>query len=269
MKKEQRPHSYWHGFAIQFLCIFITSSVLSAANCNKIIITSDPEYPPFHWYNGAALRGASIRIVTRVLEDMNIPYELRYLGPFARVLAMAQAGKVDIVTTLKDTPERRAYLTFTSTPAFQNPIGVFVASNKAISYSRWQDLQSLRGGITHGNRFGEPFDSYMRNNLQIEEANSTEANFKKLAVGRIDFFITGYYAGLAYLAGQQLQKGFIALKPFVSESDNYIAFVSASPCMQYMDEFNRRLTELVKSGEHTALIEQSLQEWRLAPYLVH
>lgn len=255
--------------ALPHLCLAVVGATAwAAAACPKVVITSDPEYPPLHWYNGTELRGASIKVVTRILESMSVPYELSYVGPFARVLATAQNGnKVDIVTTLKDTPERRAFLTYTAQPAFGNPVAVFMAREKAIHYSGWPDLRPLRGGIARGNRFGEPFDTYMQTNLNIEEANSAEVNFRKLAVGRIDYLITGYYAGLAYLAAQKQQDNFVALKPFVTESTNYIAFVSSSPCIQYLNEFNRRLAEFVKSGEAPRLIEEALQEWRRAPRL--
>jgi polar amino acid transport system substrate-binding protein len=54
------------------------------------------------------LHGVSIAIAKRVLDDLKIPYEVRYLGPFPRVMVAAERGDIDVVATLKKTPEREA-----------------------------------------------------------------------------------------------------------------------------------------------------------------
>jgi polar amino acid transport system substrate-binding protein len=99
------------------------------ADCPRVVLTADPGYPPLHWYDGHALRGASIEIAKRVLGDLNIPYEVRYVGPLARVMAMAQHGDVDMVATLKKTPEREAFLLYPKTAAMANPVAVFAMRN--------------------------------------------------------------------------------------------------------------------------------------------
>ena len=238
-----------------------------AAPCDKVVVTADPEYPPLHWYDGSALHGASVRVVTRVLDDIGVPYELRYVGPFARVMSLAQAGQVDVVTTLKITPERQAFLTFTTQPAFVNPVAVFVARDKPIAFEHWTDLQGHLGGVVRGNRFGEPFDEFMHRHLRIEEVDTLAANFRKLELGRLDYVVTGYYAGMASLGALRLDDRIVPLKRFVNESANHVAFVSASPCMQYFDAFNRRLGELVKAGVPQEMISESLKEWRASPVL--
>src|SRR6516225_9999020 len=91
------------------------------ADCERLVLTADPGYPPLHWYDGKTLRGASISIAQRVLTDLGIAYEVRYVGPFARVMAMAERGEVDMVTTLKKTSEREGFLLYPKTAAMANP----------------------------------------------------------------------------------------------------------------------------------------------------
>ncbi|MBV8659358.1 MAG: transporter substrate-binding domain-containing protein, partial [Burkholderiales bacterium] len=229
---------------------------------------ADPAYPPLHWYDGHAMRGASVELVKHILGDLNIPYEVRFVGPFARVLYAAKAGHVDIVTTLKRTPEREAFLTYTAQPAFINPVAVFVDSARSFTYTQWSDLIGKRGGVIHGNKFGEPFDTYLSSRLYTEEADTLDNNFRKLFAGRIDYVITGYYTGTSYLQSKEPGSSVVALKPYVNESTNYVAFVTQSACLKYLTDFNRRLVELLKTQEPDQLIQRAQAEWRIAPVIV-
>ena len=101
-------------FAIIWGLIFCAAG---RAQCTKMVITADPTYPPLHYYDGTTLKGASIEIAKRVLEDLKIPYEIRYVGPLARVLLLATRGEVDMVTTLKKNSEREEFLLYPKTAA--------------------------------------------------------------------------------------------------------------------------------------------------------
>lgn len=152
------------NFTRAIVGIALTACVSLAAHseCERMVLAADPDYPPLHWYDGETLRGASIAIAKRVLDDLNIPYEVRYLGPFPRVLAAAERGDIDMVATLKKTPAREEFLLFPNTPALANPVAVFVARDSPLEFHGRADLVGLRGGITRGNVFGDGFDDYMR-----------------------------------------------------------------------------------------------------------
>ena len=170
------------------------------AECKQLVVTTHPAYKPLHWYDGQEMRGASIELARQVLDEMQVPYEIRYVGPWPRVLKLAEVGKVDVVMSLKNTPDRREYMDFTSTPSFSNPMAVFVRQDHAFSFTRWEDLIGKRGGVNAGDHYGEGFDEFLQDQLQVEATTEMSANFRKLAIGRIDYFVTGLYPGLSYLA---------------------------------------------------------------------
>ncbi|MBV8659102.1 MAG: transporter substrate-binding domain-containing protein [Burkholderiales bacterium] len=258
----------WKKSLIAALGVVVMAGAARAERmCERVVVTGDPSYPPLHWYDGHTMHGAGIELVKHILTDLNIPYEVRFVGPFARVLASAKAGHIDIVTTLKRTPEREAFLSYTVQPAFINPVAVFVDSTHPIAYAQWSDLIGKRGGTIHGNKFGEPFDTYLSSHLSTEEADSMEINFRKLSAGRIDYVITGYYAGTSYLQSKGPGGAIVALRPYVNESNNYVAFVTQSPCIKYLADFNRRLIELLKTSEPDQLIQHAQATWRAAPVI--
>lgn len=245
------------------LALMIAPLGVLAADCSKVVISADSDYAPLHWYDGKRLTGASIEIATRALSALNIPYEVRYVGPFNRVLKEAETGEVAMVSSLKNTPERQQYLAFASVPLFPNPIAVFVARDQRFAYSEWKDLIGKRGAITLGNQFGGGFDEFLRDHLTIETAQKFYMNFSKLDSGRIDYLITGYYNGVIYLNQSGQADRFVPLRPFVTETDNYIAMSRANPCVKLLPRINAQLEAMQKRGELRAVLQSFESDLRI------
>jgi polar amino acid transport system substrate-binding protein len=238
------------------------------AQCTKAIVAADPSYPPLHWFDGQTMQGASIAIIKRVLDDLKIAYEVRTVGPLTRVLAAAERGDIDIVVTLKKTPEREGFLLYPKTPALDNPIAVFTARERPIKFGGRGDLIGLNGGITRGNVFGDGFDEYLEKNLTVEAADSPESNFGKLALGRIDYFITGYYAGMAYLLKRGDDSHFKVEIPFLVNTPNYVTLTRKGHCAGQLEAIDARLAQLKKSGVLADLARQSFITWKAQPTVV-
>jgi polar amino acid transport system substrate-binding protein len=221
-----------------------------------------------HWYDGSTLQGASIEIAKRALNDLKIPYEVRYVGPLPRVLLKAERGEVDMIATLKKTPDRERFLSYPKTSAFSNPVAVFAARNHPFPFRVRADLVGLRGGITSGNLFGDGLDEYLREHLKFEEANSSENNFDKLRLGRIDYFITGYYAGMAFLSRRGDEEKFIALTPYVAATQNYLVLARNGHCGDKLAMIDEQLAIMKKNGVFDELIRQAVIKWKQRPILV-
>lgn len=249
--------------------VLLAGSTLSAqALCTRLVLAADPDYPPLHWYDGETMHGASIAIAKRVLDDLKIPYEVRYVGPFPRVMVAAERGDIDMVSTLKKTPEREAFLLYPKTTALANPVAVFASRERPFEFKTRADLVGLRGGITRGNVFGDGFDDYMKQHLDVEAANSPENNFSKLGAGRLDYFITGYYAGMAYLLKRGDEQRFVAKSPFLVDTPNYVVLTRNGQCADKLEAIDQRLAQLKKSGVLDELIRDAFAQWKANP-VVH
>jgi polar amino acid transport system substrate-binding protein len=252
------------------VCPLVLASLALAAraDCNRVVLTSDPAYPPMHWYDGETLQGASIEIAKRVLDDLKIPYEVRYVGPFPRVIALAERGEVDMIATLKKTPERETFLLYPATPALSNPVSVFSFRERSFEFKGRQDLVGHRGGITRGNLFGNGLDDFLKEKLAVEEANSPEGNFNKLAMGRIDYFITGYFTGMAFLLKRGDEERFVAHTPFLTDTPNYVVLTRNGKCADKLEQVEARLAILKRTGVLEELTRKSLQKWKAHPVMV-
>jgi len=260
-------HRWFSDLFVLFTVSLATSAtVLAQETCPKVVISADPAYPPLHWYNGDHFQGASITLTTKALNALGIPYELRYLGPWKRVLNAAKNGSLDLVTSLKDTPERREFLTF-SAPLLSNPVAVFVRKDKTFRYTKKEDLIGLHGGVARGNRFGQPFDQFMDDYLQVEVAHNMETSFRMLIAHRFDYVLTGYYPATNALMTSKLDQQIQAVRPFVTETSNLVGFVSKSPCLKYLDAFNEQIEKMRKNGDIDRELKKATEEWRRHPML--
>lgn len=238
------------------------------ADCSKLVVTADPAYPPMHWYDGTQLQGASIEIAKRVLGELKIPYEVRYVGPFARVVKLAERGEVDMIATLKKTPEREQFLLYPQLPALSNPVAVFQARERPFPFQGRADLVGKKGGITRGNMFGDDFDQFLKTELKIESADNPESNFNKLALGRIDYFITGYYTGMAYLLKRGDEQRFAPMSPYLVDAPNYLVLTQKGRCADKLEAIDAKLAQLKKAGVIDELIKLSFANWKAHPQVV-
>ncbi|WP_428561552.1 MAG: substrate-binding periplasmic protein [Solidesulfovibrio sp. DCME] len=229
--------------------------------CQAIVYSTNPHYPPYDWaVSDAAFDGASIELLTRVVPE-GVTLKPLVL-PWKRALYLAGQGEIDLLVSLRITPEREQYLDFTNHRAFPNPIVAFVRKDRAFPYHGWDDLRGRLGGVSLGDTFGGGFDEYLRANLRVEQAPSMEENFRKLAAGRIDYCVTSLYVGQAYLARHPLAQAIVALEPPISNQDIHFAMSKRSPCLALLDRISRALAQLDAQGVPEALLHSSLRRYQ-------
>lgn len=246
---------------IRAICLVLGLSGPAWSACDRILYSTNPNYPPYSWVNKSGkLEGASLDLLRRVAPHGIALVEVVY--PWKRAMALAEQGKIDLLLSLRITPEREKGLIFTSRPAFPNPITAFVRKDLSINYKGWADLKGMSGAISAGDTFGFGFDEYLRSELTFEEGYTLVQNFHKLALGRIDYFVSGKYLGEAYLAQTGLDKDIMALTPPLTSGDIYFALSRHSPCAAYLDEISANLGALDSAGENVKILQKNLELFR-------
>lgn len=226
--------------------------------CQAIVYSANPSYPPYHWDDGSGqFDGASIELLQMVAPP-GVSLKPIVL-PWKRALLLAENGDVDLLVSLRITPERSSYLVFTSNRAFPNPIVVFARKDRTFPFNSWADLKGRRGGISAGDTFGGGFDEYWRADLSIEEAKNMESNFEKLEAGRIDYFVTSKYVGEAYSASHPLKHGIVCLGKPISTQDIHFGFSKRSPCAALVEQMSSKLQELDRKGVPEQLLKKHLR----------
>lgn len=227
-----------------------------AGQCREITYSTNPNYPPYDWAVGNGFEGASIDLLKMVVPQGVTLKPAVY--PWKRALRLAEEGKIDLLVSLRITPERSRYLVFTTHRAFPNPIVVFVRKDQAFAFTSWDELKSRRGGVSLGDTFGGGFDEYWKRELNVDVASNMENNFRKLEAGRIDYFVTGKYVGEAYFAISPPCKALIALDPPVSDQDIHFGFSRLSPCAALVKQVSANLAKLDGQGVPDQLLKKHL-----------
>ena len=241
---------------ILLLSILATPYSIADDACQNIIISSHPNYPPFHWNEGNTLTGASIAISKEIFEILGVNVEIIYVGPWKRVLRNAKNGKIDFIPALKKNLEREAYLRFTKEAFAPNPVAVFARTGEFEPLRGLVQLEGKLGSINAGDRHGSPIDSFILSQSSILRLSDTEQNFHMLERKRIDYFITGYHTGTDYIQFNNLDDKFEAILVYYQPVvHNAFTHQYAKKCKYIVDAFNVKLSEFHRNGRITAAIE--------------
>ena len=249
----------FRAWSLCHLLAVMAMPCMATAQCNTLVYATNPSYPPYGWSEDQhSYRGASIDLL-----PLLIPGHIKLQAvvyPWKRAQQMAQEGRIDLLLSLRKTPEREAYLLFSHQPIFANPIAIFRLKGKQASVADWQTLVGLRGGVSRGDSFGKKFDLFLQQKLTVEEAGSMQENFEKLRRGRIDYFVSGQYAGNYYLREHGLEHEIVALQPPVTDESIHIGFSRLSPCQALEPYVSQRLAELERSGYIQRLLDGYLHD---------
>lgn len=249
----------FRAWSLGYLLGVLAMPCMAASQCETLVYATNPAYPPYGWSEDQlSYRGASIDLL-----PLLVPAGVKLKAvvyPWKRAQQMAQEGRIDLLLSLRKTPERETYLLFSHHPIFANPIAIFRLRGKQNSMDDWQTLVGLRGGVSLGDTFGSKFDLFLQQHLTVETADSMQENFEKLRLGRIDYFVSGQYAGHYYLHRQSMEREIEVLSPPVTNESIHIGFSRRSPCQALEPYVSARLQELEQSGYIKRLLDSYLQD---------
>ena len=265
MVTMQRKCSYKVIALSLFIGNFTTHSLASSLasshqSYNEVVVSAHPDYAPFHWVDDGRFTGASIDITGSILTGMGVPWRAEYVGPWKRVLQKAYSGEVDLIPALKKTTEREQFLNYTNSHFYNNPIAIYGrATSELRDVKNLEDLNGRVGAVNAGDSHGEKVDAYLsvQNVMQVKGIAQI---FEMLKMGRIDYFVIGKQTAESYLKNEGLKTHF----EIILEIDNAVvhhAFSKRSSCLYLKDEFDKRLEQMVISGEVENAINIYKERW--------
>jgi polar amino acid transport system substrate-binding protein len=249
--------SKWLG-----ILLLISQQVMAKEECSKITISSHPDYPPFHWRVDDRLIGASIEVSKNIFSELGIEVDVKYIGPWKRVLKSAKDGKIDFIPALKKTKSRQEFLQFTSNAFASNPVAVFMRKDETRLPSKLSDLEGLFGSISAGDKHGEPIDSFLDKQRNLQRIHGIAQNFQMLDLKRTDYFVDGFYSAHNFLVVNN-SRGLFKVPLLFEEPKVHNGFTKAygERCPEVLKQFDRRLKLMSKSTEITNAIERYNQIW--------
>ncbi|HEX5930665.1 MAG TPA: transporter substrate-binding domain-containing protein [Methyloceanibacter sp.] len=245
-----------------FAALALTSTAAFAAgDCAKITATGHPQYPVIAFKEGDAIAGAAPMLVEAIAKQLNIPLQSKPMGSWADAQAAARDGKADMIFGIYHNDERAQYLDYVQ-PAFMfDDVAVFVAKGKAFPFEGQDDLIGKKGVTNEGESYGNAFDAFMKDKLDVARTNGIDEAFNALLSGKADYLIAGYYPGLAEAAKAGVKDEVEVLDQALLTAEMFVAFSKKSPCAAMADKFGQAITEMTTDGRFDTMLTDATAKW--------
>lgn len=154
---------------------------------------------PWTTENDGVYGGAYTEVMRELARRSGMTLQIKPC-PLRRCLFMLEQGDADVMIGVRDTPRRSAYLQFLQTPYREHSADrvFYVRKGGNIVINEYADLAPLRIGVKFGAEHVRRIEHDC--NLHKEAVKDMEANFQKLALGRIDAVLIPEDQGEAVVA---------------------------------------------------------------------
>ncbi|MNH93017.1 Arginine transport system permease protein ArtQ [compost metagenome] len=215
-----------------------------------LIMGTSPDYPPYESVdakNSGEIVGLDIDIAKYITSQLG--YELKISSmDFNGLIAALQTGRVDFVMSgMSVTEERKPNVDFSNIYYIARNT---IVSDKKNGFQTLDDLKDKRIGVQLGSTQETVVADFK--DAQIKSLNRISDLIQEVKSNRIDAAIVEDAVALGYTsANPDLQ--FTAIPSGESDEGYAIAFPKGSPLVE---DFNRMLTQMEKSGEKEAIIQK-------------
>lgn len=247
-----------------FVALTLTGGAAFAEECTKITATGHRYYPVIAYRDGDKIVGAAPTLVETIAKQINIPLESKYMGTWEEAQAAARDGKADMIFGLYYNDERATYFDYVQ-PAFTfDDVAIFVLKGREFPFTDKNDLIGKKGVTNLGESFGNEFDAFMKEKLDVARAHGIDGAFKDLLDGKADYLIAGYYPGLAEAAREGVEDKVGPLKQALLSQEMFVAFSKKSPCRSLVDKFGQGILELTTNDSFNHMMDDAKTAWNNA-----
>lgn len=245
-----------------FVALALTGNATFAADeCAKITATGHPQYPVIAFRDGGKMVGAAPMLVEAIAKELKIPLESKYMGSWADAQAATRDGKADMIFGIYYNDERATYLDYVK-PAFMfDDVAIFVVKGKEFPFKGQDDLIGKKGVTNQGESYGNDFDAFMKDKLDVARTDGIDDAFKDLLAGKADYLIAGYYPGLADAAKAGIKDQVVPLDQALLTAEMFVAFSKKSPCRSLAEGFGKGITEMTTDGRFDKILTDAMTAW--------
>jgi polar amino acid transport system substrate-binding protein len=243
--------------------VFLTATLGGAAqpvSAQSLIASGNPYAPPVVWEENKKLAGVAPDLVNEIFTELSLPYTVRLLSDWERVQEAAKKGEIDLIVSAYRNDERSTYLNF-SIPYLPEQTVIVVEKGKEFKFSSWDALKGKRGVSGLGESYGQRFDSYSAENLDISYYRLERA-IETMNLGKADYLIIDLYTALIYARLLQGEDSITILDPPVTTENFHLAVTKDSPLNDHLDAINKKLGEKIAAGKVNELVLTHFDRWQ-------
>lgn len=216
------------------------------------------DWPPYHMEENGRPSGLASEIILEIFRRLEVTYEINFY-PWKRCMKMYESGRADAVYLISRFPfkqEREKHLYYPETPICKVSYVFFIRKKdkEKLRFKSFDDLAGYGIGVTSGYSYSGDFWKGIKGRARVEEADTDEQNFKKLANNRFDYFPCEKYVGALLIKEMGLEDKITYIEKPIFEKSYFIAFSrhSAYPDIKKLvPAFDAALKDYYKSGAFT------------------
>jgi polar amino acid transport system substrate-binding protein len=210
--------------------------------------TGHPNWPPFSWQSGDKIIGIGAELSEIIFRELGLKVVCEATGNWKRAQAQAEFGAADIIVGAYLTEDRKRYLAYPASPYMDDANVVWVARDKPIVFHKWEDLIGKTGTAMLGESYGEKFDRFIKDRLQIDWVNSPTQSLTMLAMGRVNYYPFSLYGGQIQVQQLGFAGRIVNLPDVISTEGTYIGISKKSRFLKYLPQIEAAIVRLRADG---------------------
>lgn len=210
---------------------------------------ADSPFPPYVLGNYAleAEGGIAVETAKELFSRMDMRAEIT-LHPWKRVLKLAKSGLSDGILLLMKTPEREEFLVYTIPYIISREMFYFnTEAHHDFTWNTYNDIARYTIGLVQGYTYGEEFLKAVETyNLNVQYADNTETNIRKLAANRIDLIVEEEIVTETYLSKHpEIGNKITAAEKPVTKYQYHMAFTRNTRFLELIHSINDVLSQMI------------------------
>lgn len=247
-------------------CWFCLGSCVTPVTqaAERVVLYGDESYRPYSFVESGEFKGIYVDILSKAAERMKPEYEIELLPiPWKRGLLYLERG-TGFGLFPPGFKKERDYIQQYSVPLYSETVVVF-CSDKVMKTNPQQfptDFAGLVMGINNGFLLSDRLMQAAKSGIvKLEAAKDNDSNLKKLALGRIDCYVSDRGAALYSAKLLRNTESSFNLElheaAVLSNEDTFIGYsAKANPPykIDFINKMDAVLTEMKSNGEVEAII---------------
>ncbi len=225
----------------------------------QLMASGNPEAPPVMWERSGKMTGIGPELVSSILETEGVKYTIAPAGNWQEVQNRAKTGEVDLIVAAYDNKERRTYMEY-SIPYLKSPVVILVKKGDKFSITSWNNLVGKKGVANTGESFGEKFDTFIREKLDVTYTNYERA-FQMLAEDVADYLIIDLYPAVIYSKMLLAEDKVEYLDNPATVQHFHVTISKKSPHLGLMPKINSRIAALKEQGNIKKMALEQYTYW--------
>lgn len=237
--------------ALAFACVVMPAASPTAWACSSVKVSGANNWFPviMRTEDAESVHGLAPDVAYEVFGRLDIDVIVDPDRPFKRLLVQLERGELDVILGAYWNRER-AEKYYYSEPFATDEIAIFVRKEHSFPLQSLGDLIGRLGIRPLGGSYGQRFDAYAAEHLDIEQIATTGENtiIVMLGAGRADYAVLGRFDGIADIRDSGLVGKVIDLPWPVASNDVHFLFSRKSDCAERLDEINQMIRTLREEG---------------------